>query len=99
MAQDPVAVDPHHYQVEFENDRVRVLRIKYGPGEASAMHGHPDGLAVFITDCDGKFDFPDGSSEPITAKAGQTVWTDSTEHLPVNTSDQPLEIVLVELKD
>ena len=99
MAQDPVAVDPHHYQVEFENDRVRVPRIKYGPGEKSAMHGHPDAVAVFGTDCDGKFNFPDGSSEPIRVNAGQTVWTDRTEHLPVNTSDQPLELVLVELKD
>ena len=27
---DPVVVDPDHYAVEFENDQVRVLRIKYG---------------------------------------------------------------------
>ena len=99
MAEDPVAVDPQHYQVEFENDRVRVLRINYGPGEKSAMHGHPGAVAVFVTDCDGKFNFPDGSSEPISAKAGQAVWTDSTEHLPENTGDRPLEIVLVEVKD
>jgi hypothetical protein len=26
-ADDPVKVDPKHYKVEFENDRVRVLRI------------------------------------------------------------------------
>jgi hypothetical protein len=29
MAQDPVRVDPQHYTVEFENDQVRVLRIRY----------------------------------------------------------------------
>ena len=29
-AEDPVKVDPRHYKVEFENERVRVLRIKYG---------------------------------------------------------------------
>ena len=39
--QDPIVVDARHYSVELENDRVRVLRIKYGPGEKSAMHGHP----------------------------------------------------------
>jgi hypothetical protein len=32
---DPVKVDPGHYSVDFENDRVRVLRIRYGPGERS----------------------------------------------------------------
>ena len=33
MAQDPVHVDLRHYTVEFENDQVRVLRIRYGPHE------------------------------------------------------------------
>jgi hypothetical protein len=41
MAQDPINVDPKHYKVEMENDRVRVLRIRYGPHEKSVMHGHP----------------------------------------------------------
>src|SRR5437879_4979742 len=43
---DPVKVDPKHYRVDFENDRVRVLRISYGPREKSVMHSHPDGMAV-----------------------------------------------------
>jgi len=30
ITEDPVRVDPKHYKVEFENERVRVLRIKYG---------------------------------------------------------------------
>ena len=37
MAADPVEVDPKHYTVEFENDRVRVLRVKFGPHEKEAM--------------------------------------------------------------
>lgn len=43
LAQDPVKVDPKHYKVQFENDRVRVLRITYGPHEKSVMHDHPGG--------------------------------------------------------
>jgi hypothetical protein len=35
MAADPVEVDAKHYKVEFENDRVRVFRVSYGPGERS----------------------------------------------------------------
>ena len=34
-------VDSGHYAVEMENDKVRVLRIKYGPHEKSVMHSHP----------------------------------------------------------
>ena len=41
MAADPVEVNPRHYKVEFEKDRVRVLRISYWPGEKSVMHEHP----------------------------------------------------------
>jgi quercetin dioxygenase-like cupin family protein len=37
-ADDPVRVDSKHYKVEFENDRVRVVRISYAPGERSVMH-------------------------------------------------------------
>jgi hypothetical protein len=36
ITDDPVIVDPQRYKVEFENERVRVVRIKYGAGEKSA---------------------------------------------------------------
>jgi quercetin dioxygenase-like cupin family protein len=98
MAQDPVRVDPQHYTVEFENNQVRVLRIRYGPHEKSVMHGHPASLAVFLADTRGKFTFPDGKTEEFTTKTGQTMFVPAGEHLPENVSDQPLEVVLVELK-
>src|SRR5438445_3779166 len=46
---DPVRVDPKHYTVELENEKVRVLRIKYGPREKSEMHGHPALLGIMLT--------------------------------------------------
>ena len=55
ITDDPVKVDPQHYKVEFENERVRVLRIKYGAGEKSVMHSHPESIAVFLTDAHAKF--------------------------------------------
>ena len=56
-AEDPVKVDPRHYTIEFENERVRVLRIKYGAGEKSVMHSHPESIAVFLTDSHAKFTY------------------------------------------
>ena len=99
LAQDPVKVDANHYKVEFENDQVRVLRIKVGPMEKSVMHQHPNAVAIFVTDVNGKFTFPDGKSEAITSKAGETRWTPAITHLPENTSDKPFEVILVELKE
>ncbi len=98
LAQDPVKVDSKHYKVEFENSEVRVLRIKVGPKEKSVMHQHPNSVAIFVTDATGKFTFPDGTTQEISAKAGETRWNPALVHLPENTSDQPFEVILIELK-
>jgi quercetin dioxygenase-like cupin family protein len=95
---DATVADSDHYTAEFENDRVRVLRITYGPGEQSVMHYHPDSVAVFLTDHHVKFSTPDGASEEVQTEAGQHVFSHGEQHLPENIGDQPLELVLVELK-
>ncbi len=97
-ANDPVIVDSKHYRVEHEDGRVRVLRIRYGPRERSVMHAHPACVAVFLTDQHSRFTYPDGRTEEIRAKAGDTLRLDAFEHLPENLSDQPMELVLIELK-
>jgi len=95
---DPTIVDAGHYAVEFENPRVRVVRIRYGPGEESVMHHHPDSVAVFLTDLHAAFGMPDGSSEEVHLEAGQHQFAPGGQHLPRNIGDEPLEVVLVELK-
>lgn len=95
---DAVAADPAHYKVEFENDKVRVLRIAYGPKEKSVMHGHPAGVAVFLNDVHGRFTMPDGTSQEFHAKAGTVNWTDATNHNPENVGNKPFEVIQVELK-
>lgn len=97
-AQDPVKVDPRHYKVELENANVRVLRINYGPHEKSVMHYHPSSVAIFLTDIHSRFTTPDGKTEERREKAGQVVKTPAGKHLPENLSDQPFELILVELK-
>ena len=62
---DPVCVDPKHYTVELENEKVRVLRIKYGPHERSEMHGHPALVEVFLSHSHFRFTDPDGRTEEI----------------------------------
>ena len=98
MAQDPVTVDSNHYKVEFENAQVRVLRVKVGPGEKSIMHRHPNAVAVFMTDVNGKFTFPDGKTEDTARKAGDVMWTPAITHLPENVGTAAFEVILVELK-
>ena len=99
MAPDAVQVDPKHYKVELENDRVRVVRIRYGPREKSVMHQHPPGLAVFLTDGSFKFTYPDGKTETIQGKAGEFLWfAEPWEHLPESLSDTGFEGIYIDLK-
>lgn len=97
-ADDPVQIDPRHYKVEFENDRVRVVRIKYGPREKSVMHSHPESVAVFLTDAHAKFTYPDGRTEDIQANAGSVQHMDAFSHLPESLSNKPFEVIQIELK-
>ena len=97
-AQDATKVDPKHYTVVSENDQVRILKVHYGPHEKSVMHSHPNCVAVFLTDSTTHFTLPDGKTSDMTTKAGQAVYTPAVTHLPEDTGDKPLDLILVELK-
>lgn len=98
LENDPVKVDADHYKLEFENELVRILRIKYGPKEKSVMHDHYSGVVVFLRDSKGQFTLPDGSTVQTSGKAGDVQWAPAGAHLPENTSNNVLEVILVELK-
>ena len=97
-AQDAVKVDPKHYSVVSENDQVRILKVHYGPHEKSVMHSHPASVAVFLTDSTGQFTYADGKKEPISTKAGTAQFGPAATHLPENTGDNGMDVIVVELK-
>lgn len=98
IGEDAVAADPEHYTVEFENDKIRIIRIKYGPGEKSVMHSHGPNAVIFLTSNDVRMTMPDGTSADESSEMGGTAWSDGGEHLPENLSDGMLEVIMVELK-
>ena len=97
-AQDAAKVDAKHYSVVTDNSQVRILKVHYGPHEKSVMHSHPAAVAVFLTDAKGKFTFADGKTQEFAAKAGDSQYTPATVHLPENTGDQAMDVIVVELK-
>jgi quercetin dioxygenase-like cupin family protein len=98
LAQDAVKTDPKHYTVVTENDQVRILKVHYGPHEKSIMHSHPATVAVFLTDAKGQFNYPDGKKVPFAVKAGESQYEAATTHLPENTSDVGMDVIVIELK-
>lgn len=97
-ASDPVAVDSNRYTVEFENDKVRVLRVRFGPHEKSPMHSHPPLVGVFLTPHNSRHTLPDGGVLDMQAAVGEVRYLDAIEHSPQNLSDEPFELIAVELK-
>jgi quercetin dioxygenase-like cupin family protein len=97
-AKDVVAVDPQHSKVEFENEQVRVIRYHYGPGEMSAMHGHPDNVQVMLTDTMANIKTPDGKTSKASGKAGDVQWRLAGQHAVENTGKAGYEGIVVELK-
>jgi len=97
---DAVTADPSHYSVDFENEAARLIRITYGPGESSVMHQHPPNCAIFLHDQPGTMESPDGEvTETQAAGVGTVSCTEGEVHLPTNTGDGELELILVEFKD
>jgi hypothetical protein len=83
---DPVAVDSRHYNMEFENDQVRVLRVRFGPYEKGVMHEHIlDRVVVYLTD-------------QASTKAGTVRMAGAATHTEENAGDEPAELIAVELK-
>jgi quercetin dioxygenase-like cupin family protein len=96
---DPVRVDPKHYKVEFENDQVRVLRARYGPGESGPVHEHIlNRVTVFVTDQHMKVTTVEGKVDEARGLAGEIRLGGPAKHREQNLSPRPFEVIAVELK-
>ncbi len=98
-AQDVLKVDPKHYKLEFENDQVRVLRVRVGAHEKIPMHEHVlNRVSVALTDQNVRSTDSQGKVETVVHKAGEASWGTGKTHKEENLNDKPLEILIVEIK-
>ena len=98
-ALDPLKTDPKHYSLEFENAQVRVLRVKIEAHGTAPMHQHSvNRVTVFLTNQEFRVTDSTGKMQIVKHKAGDVVWGTPTTHTEENLSDQPFEVVAVELK-
>jgi len=98
-ALDPLKVDPKHYKLEFENDQVRVFRVKFGPHESAPLHEHQlNRIMVYLTDAKVRVTSADGKVDLTPRKAGDIAQGGAAKHSEENTGDQPVEVLVTELK-
>lgn len=80
MPLDPLRVAPHIFSLEFENERVRVLKQTVRNGENQPLHAHPDRLLVYLQTCGWLEDDGKGNRHMEEFKFGQVVWADAVTH-------------------
>jgi quercetin dioxygenase-like cupin family protein len=96
---DPAKIDSAHYKMEFENDQVRVLRVKYGPRDIAPMHQHTlNRVVVYLTDQESSVTDIDGKVKAARHKAGEVGWGTAAKHTEQNLGETPFEVIVVEPK-
>jgi len=98
LAQDPTKVEPKHYKLAFENDRVQVVSVHYGPHEKSGLHDHPGGVVVILTAAHLRFTDEEGKTREVFAKPGEARWYPPFKHRVENLGDTTYDAVYVGLK-
>src|SRR5712692_4441806 len=99
-AQDPVKVAGDTYRVIVENDSVRVLDVNIAAGAKTAMHSHPDLVAVVLEPSTIRWTRPDGKSEQSGAAftRGSLLYMASETHISENIGTTSAHVILVEFK-
>jgi len=77
---DPVKVAPHVYALDFENEKVRVIRQTVRNGETLPLHAHPDRVMVYLQSCAWLEDDGAGGERMQLFKIGEAVWASAETH-------------------
>jgi quercetin dioxygenase-like cupin family protein len=98
MSLDPVATNPDHYRVVFENDRVRVLEYTDAPGDRTTPHRHPDSVMYTLSSFRRRLHAGDQHRD-VEMAAGFTGWLPAQEHAGENIGDSETHALFIELKE
>ncbi|MBZ5707328.1 MAG: cupin domain-containing protein [Acidobacteriia bacterium] len=98
LAQDPTKVESKHYKLAFENEWVEVVDVHYGPHEKSALHDHPGGVVVVLTEGHLRFTDQNGNKREVYAKAGESRWFPPLKHRVENLGDTAYNAVYIGIK-
>ena len=98
IGQDPASVTPQTHKVKLENQYVRVLDIHVKPGQKVLQHSHPGYVVYALSPFKVKFTHPDGKTEVIEGKPGDTVWREAETHSAENVGTSELHVINIEVK-
>jgi quercetin dioxygenase-like cupin family protein len=85
----------------IDDDRVRVTRFDFQPGDETGWHTHGmDYVITALTDCPMRLEEPGGSTRHVMVPAGTVYRRDKgVEHNVINGGDAPMAFIETELKE
>ena len=92
-------LDVRHDKLEFENNQVRVIRMKLGAHQTASLAESRNMVAVFLIDQETRSTDSSGAITTAKHKAGEVLWETPHSEKLENTGDKPLEMLLLELKN
>lgn len=95
---DSTVADAERHTVEFENDRVRIIRFDYAAGATSNMHSHPEMVVIPLASGPATITMGDGTVVEAALTAGAPYWSDAVTHAATNLSDSNIYGFSVEVK-
>jgi hypothetical protein len=101
LAQDPVRSDPRSFRVVLENERVRVLEYRSGPGLGvcgQGVHYHPERVTVTLTEAKVRITNAEGRTVVRELPAGQVFYALAEAHSVENVGGSGTRIYIIELK-
>lgn len=98
-AKDPLKVAPANYKVEFENEHVRVVRVRIPARGSIPQHEHATNrVSIALTAAKIQVTNADGSKVVAAFAAGEPRWGAPGVHAEQNLNDTPIELVMIDLK-
>ena len=101
LAQDAVTSEPRSFRVILENDTVRVLEYRSGPGLGvcgQGMHYHPERVTVSLTGAKAKITNPDGKTVLRDIPVGHVFFSSAETHTTENIGGSGTRTYIIELK-
>ncbi len=106
-ALDALVAAPDHHQLLFENDHVRVLEVRIGPGQIVPVHTHRWPSVVYVKsgsdfirrDGEGELIFDSRKVSPAQ-KTPAVVWSEPlSPHSVENIGSSEIHLLSIELKE
>jgi len=94
---DPMMAAANVYEFLNENERARVLKVTFKPGDTAKMHHHPQHVVYVLNG--GKLKLTsEGKTQELDLKEGSVLFLEEQNHEATNVGKTKITLLVVELK-